>query len=265
MTEIKQYSPNDNVILVPRAARKYVVKQNPDGSYITGLTPEQEQRLGKVMGKDLTPFGDFWDTYTMEFYLPQRTMQVDETRPLGEIFLATAKANKLLAEDEDELASDMTLKKNTIFYVHDVKKLEQKKAKLTEIKDEVSAIIYQMRNNKDKMLFLCFKLGKFVTSTLKAETLYNLLSNHKEKLVKYDQFEKYREALNTSNEELQAFYYVKTAFKHSIILIDPETRVYKFQDKIVGDTEAKVVKFFSEKKNELLLVGLINEVKEKIE
>ncbi len=265
MTEIKQYSPNNNVILVPRAGRVYQVKKGLNNQYITGLTDEQVKRLGAVIGEDLSATSDYWKDYTMKFHMPRLSMQINEKAPDGEIFITVAKANKLLAEDEEQLKSDIEFKRNTIFYIHDIEVVETKKVKLIELKDEVSHIIYEMRNNKDKMRYICFKLGKFVTETMKAESLYNMLSSHKENLKKFEQLDNFKTLLKTPNEQLQSFYFVKMALKYSVVVMDYESKQYKFQEKSIGDTEAKLFAFFSDKKNEMGLVALINEVKEKIE
>lgn len=263
MTEIRQYAPNGQFTLVPRARRRHLVRKNKDNTYITGLTKEQEERIGKKIGEDLSNLSDYWATYPIEFYMPQLFMNVNEETPEGELFITVAKANKLLAEDEDELINDPILKRNTVFYINDVQKKHEKQVKLTEVKDEVSHLIYNMRNDKDKMLFICYKLGKFVTDTMKADSLYSTLSQQKERYTKMKQFEDFKSVLKSSNEELQAFYYVKQGLKISLILFDKDSKQYKFQENAVGSTEEKVVKFFSEKKNELLLAALINEIQDR--
>lgn len=264
MTEIKQYAPNDIITMVPFAGRHHVIRQRPDGTYITGLTQEQEKRLGKVYGKDLSPHGkEFWDGYPIKFYMPQRTMFVDEKTPEGEIFLAVAQANKLLAKDEDALLEDMELKNNTLFYIYDIKKIEEAKATFTRLKDEVSQIIYNMSNDRDRMLFILFKLGKYVTDQLPTSSLYNMLSSHKEKFKKKEPLEEFRKLLKSDAVELQSFYYTKQAVKFGVISYDGDTKLWRFNDKALGSTESKVVEFLSKKENEGFLAEIINEIKDR--
>lgn len=265
MTEIKEYSPKGILMRAPMAGRVYTVQQKQNGEWVTGLSKEQETRLSTKLGKDLSSHSDFWSDYTMKFSMPTLTMFKDEKTPEGELFITVAKANKYLANDEDELLSDMELKNNTSYYIHDTKELEKKKSKLNEIKIEVGALIHEMRNNKDKMLFILHKLGKFVTETLREEALFNSLAAEIEKLKKFEQFERFRSVLKTPNVELQAYYFTKMGLKYNIILMDYEIGQHKFQEKTVGKTESDVVKFFTDKKNEAQLVALANEYRSKVE
>lgn len=267
MIEIKQYAPEkDSVVMVPFAGRQYVIGKDTDGTYLTGLTKDQEKRLGKILGQDLSNTNkEFWDNYEMKFYMPQLSMNIDEKSPSGEIFISVAKANKLLAEDEEQLLSDMELKRNTIFYIHDKEKIEKRQFKFIELKDEVSQLVYNMRNDADKMLYVLFKLGKTVSHRLPTGSLYNMLSGHKEKINKFEPMNDFKQLLTTSNIELQAFFYTKLGLKNSVIVFDIDLNQYRFQSRPLGVTEAKVIENLGKKEFEVTLYEIINEVKEKTE
>lgn len=275
MVEIKQMAsdnPNQEkyktqygeFTMQPFSARSFPIRKTPDNLYITGLTEEQEERLSRRLGQSLSPTSEFWKGYRLKFHMPSGTMQIDERTPLGEIFLAVAKANKLLAEDRDELESDMILRKNTIFYIDNKEEKEKKKVQIMELKHEATALIYKMRNNKDKMLFTLFKLGKYVTEQLKVDSLYAMLSAELEKMTRVDKLRNFKKVLELPNESLQASYYVSKGIDLRIIPMDSDVRKYKYLDKIVGETKSKAEEYFSDKKNELALISLINEVKEQI-
>lgn len=267
MTTIKQYSADkESLTMAPFAGRQFVIEQGLDGCYLTGLTKEQEKRLGKILGKNLeNTNAEFWDDYQIKFYMPQLSMKVDEKTPQGEIFLAVAKANKLLAENEEQLLSDMELKRKTIFYIHDSEEIEKRRFKFIELKDEVSQLVYQMRNDGDKMLYVLFKLGKTVSHRLPTSSLYNMLSSHKEKITKFEPMSDFKELLTTSNIALQAFFYAKLGFKYSVIVFDMDLNQYRFQSTPLGATESKVIENLGKKDFEVTLYEIINEVKERSE
>lgn len=262
MVDIKQYAKDGKITMFPRAGRVYIPRRKSDGSVITGLSKEQESRLGKALGKDLSPTSEFWDSYTMLFQMPDMTMKVNEKTPIGELFLTVAEANKLLAPDLDTYLDDMTFKNNTIFYIHDVEKQEKVKFVFLTLKSEVTSLIYNMRNDKDKMLFVLFKLGKYVLPTMPTESLYNMLVGYNEKISKYKPMEEFKKVLTIDNKELQSYYYVKQAMKLNLIVFNIDTKMYTFQDKALANNEEGVVKELAKKPSEVTLATLINEVNE---
>lgn len=260
MVEIKQYSPNNNLTLFPRSGRWYMVRHKENGEFITGLSQEQEERLGKQIGENLSTTSPYWKDYLMKFHLPDLTMKVDDKTADGEIFLTVAQANRLLAPDLDTYLEDMKYKNNTIFYIHDVEKQEKVKFKFLSLKAETTKLVHDMRNDKDKMLFILYKLGRYVLSTLPTEGLYNMMIAELEKRTKFHQMEEFKNVLSIKNEELQAYYYAKQAIKMNIIRFSGDTKMYTFQDKAIANNEEGVIKELSKKPNELTLAMIINEV-----
>lgn len=245
----------------PLASRSYRVKRGTNKRFVTGLSAEQEQRLGKVIGEDLSDLSDFWSkTFRMKFDLSTGSMALDTEDPYSEIFISAAKANKLLADDKDSLLDDVLLKRETIFYINNQEEQEKKKVSLLELKDEISSLIFKYKNNRDRLFWTLHKIGEFVTKQFKEESLYRMISAYRDKLSTREKLENFRDILKLSSVELQAGYYVKEGMSKGIISIDGETNHFKYLDKIVGKRTQEIVEFFSDKKNEALLATLINEV-----
>lgn len=270
--QIGKYGDVDNkseygeYTMFPGSARSYVISRGLNGKYKTGLeeNPEKKKELEYLLGANLDPTSPYWDDFRLTFRMPTGSMKLNTENPLDELFTIVAKANFLLAPDRETLKEDYNFKKNnTIFYIHDEEALIKRKSQLEEIKGETTSLIYQMRNNKEKMLFVAHSLGMFVTESFKVENLYAALNKYKDKLTTFQQYENLRDVLKRPNEELQAAYFVKQGLKHSIIVFDSNVNKYKFQEKHIGRVENDLQNYFKEKKNEADLAALIIEIKDK--
>lgn len=259
----KYNSPYGEFTMEPMSSRSYRVERDVDGQFITGLSEEQETRLGKIIGKDLTKSSDYWTTdFRMRFDLSRGSMTLDSKDPAVEIFLSAAKANNYLADSKDDLLDDILLRKRTIFYINNKEEEKKKKVDLLELNDEIGSLLYKSKNNQDRLFWITQKIGEYSTKEYKSDSLYRIISSYRERLKKLEDLENFKSVLELSNVELQAGYFVKLASSKGILTIDQETRKFKYLDSIVGKTLTEATKFFSEKKNEAILGALINEINE---
>lgn len=256
--------------MFPESTRSYVPMKNINGAYITGLDdvePKELERLQKVLGKDLSPYSEFWSTFRIWFAMPEGFKQWNLEDPREYIEYKAALANKFVAPDRETLKeSDDFYKRDVIFYVYDEQLTEKKTSALNELKDEISHILYEIRNNKDKLLLLVGGLeNTFVSSKMEASQFYNILSTKRDKFTKIAELEKFRDYLKTKNEVLQANFYVKEAMKLNIITFREDIGQYKFNvdDSAVGNSIDKAKEFFAKDKNASKLAELINTVLEK--
>lgn len=257
----KYSSPYGEFTMEPMSSRSYRVEKGIDGRFITGLTQEQEERLGRILNKDLSNTSDFWTkVFRMSFQLNKGSMSLDSRDPYSEIFIAAAKANDRLAESKDALLDDVLLKRRTIFYINNKEEQEKKKVSLIELRDEVGSLLFQSKNNRDKLFWISNKIGLNVTKQYKEESMYNMISTYREKLTTKEKLEDFRAVLKLSNTELQAGYYVNIGLSKGLISIDKETNQFRFLDQQVGKRQEDVNKFFSSPKNESHLAMLINEI-----
>lgn len=189
--------------MLPLSFRSYTLKTNTNGLYKTGLEDDDKKRkqLESVLGEDLLPNSKFWAKYRLNFRLPTGSMQLNLDNPQHELFYLVATANHMLAPDRDTLLEDYTFKSKTIFYVKDKAKEDKKIAELQELKDEASKLVYDARNNKDKMLFLSYYLNIFATPAFEASSLYKSLSKYRDGLKTKQQIQKFVDAYKIPNEE----------------------------------------------------------------
>lgn len=249
----------------PNSVRSFVPMRKADSTFITGLTSAEETELGKILGQDLSPTSSFWETFRIYYAMPNGSMQWDLQKPIERLRYKVALANKLLAPDEETLRDDPDyIKLNVHYYVFDEDQQEAKVSALNEIKDEISALLHKSRNNREKLLYLCSGLNKFVTSGMKAESLYNLLHAEKEKLKKFEALERFRDFLKSTPERLQAIYFVKEGVALKVLKFEADISKYRFPlaNEIVGRNTKEVEDFFADEKNAEFLALLANEVTE---
>lgn len=248
--------------LDPLSSRVYVIPRGINGKYKTGLTEERKSELEKILNKDLSDISDFWKDFTVKYKFPNGEMVLNTDNPKDEITLAAAKANDLLAPDQETLFEEYKYKeKGIVFYIHDANQIEKTQTNLNIIKDEIAVLMQKMKNNGDKMFYIILKLGMLAKEQMSESSLYNMLIRYREKLTKIEKLREFKDVLELPNEALQATYFVQQGKKLDIIVMDVEHGKYKFLDKFVGKDMFAVTKYFSDKKNEADLISLMNEVK----
>lgn len=70
------------------------------GTIVTGLTPEDADRLGKALKKDLSPSSPFWLEYNLIFHDKER--EFNESNPEGELAVKYMLAHKRVANSLEE-------------------------------------------------------------------------------------------------------------------------------------------------------------------
>lgn len=251
----------------PYSIRSYVARKNPDGTYITGLEKDKEARekYERILGVDLSPTSDFWSTFRVYFTMEDGKLFWNLDKPTDFLQFKMSLANKFLALDKETLKDDGDfLKTGGVYYVFDEEATQKRSSQLAELKDEISSLLYKDRQNQERLLYLVSGLGKFVLSGMSKESLYNILSEEKEKRTKLSTLENLRDHLKKSNEELQAMYYVREAIPKGLIRFDSTANVYKYElaGVNVGATQDKIKDYFANPKNVEHLAMLVNEVRE---
>lgn len=68
----------------------------------TGLSKEDEVRLGNELGEDLSPKSEFWDTQAGKVALEDKEHKFSTENPKDQLFISLLKANKYVANSEQE-------------------------------------------------------------------------------------------------------------------------------------------------------------------
>lgn len=248
----------------PSSFRAYAINKSAAGRFITGLVTSnneverkieeaKKEELEKVLGVDLGDTSSYWLSFFIRFRLPAGTMQLNLNKPEEYIMYKAAIANKLLAPNKDFIEENSEDHEDLVYYVFDIKEEESRKAKMQQLKDEISALMYNMRNSTDKLFYLCANKGKMVNPAFRAETLYAMMNSEKENMKSTEQLEKFRDYLNQSNELLQATYFVKKGIEKQIIKRNAEKK-YAYKDISLGIDPDKVIEFIIQPANQELIV-----------
>lgn len=257
---------SESFSMMPNASRGYSVRRNLDGTYKTGLEKvpqERIQKLEQILGSDLSNTSTFWSKLRIDFDFNGRVQGAwNLTDPQTFLMYHAAIANGHLAPSEEDIQNE-EMYRDAIFYIHDTDGIMKTKIALTEIKDEVTALMYKFKNDKDRLTYILSDLGDRVNPEFGASALYAILSDKREMLTKREQFESFLEVLQKPAVELQANYFFEKALLHNIIKYDRESGYFKY-----GEVKLKVTKpeskvFLNQIENEHILVSLIEELKDK--
>jgi len=235
----------------PNSIRSYFPRKGQNGDWITGLTDKEAEDLGKRLKKDLTPSSDFWES--LEIKLVNRTSEVtfNLDNPLQFIQYKCAIANKFLAENLEQLKEPDFYVNDSFLYVYDPEGETKRENSLRELKDECTALIFNMRTQKEKMFYILAKTGAVVNESWTPGILYKNLSLHLEGLKKQEQLEMYKEILTTDNEKLQVEYLVKKAFGKEITFLNGQ---WVFGGNSLGSNKDNVIQAFIKKPDLFVLL-----------
>ena len=135
------------------------------GMYKTGMTSEELEKYGKILGQDLTPRYDsqkphyFWDSEAAAIKLENRTNFIDKTDPIGFINYKTLVGSKYIANNMKEWEEGLW--PDAVFVIVDEETDSDIKAsKIAIIK---SAILETAKLSKDRKAAIVLILsGKLV-------------------------------------------------------------------------------------------------------
>lgn len=234
----------------PNSIRVYSPSKNQKGEWITGLTEEEEIRLGKILNKDLSVYSDYWKS--LEIYLVNRTSLVtfNLSNPEQYIRYKCALANKFLAETKEQLKEPDYTKDNCFLYVYDPEGDAKRRSELQELRDECTSLIYATKGNKEKQMYLCAKLGMVVHTDYSSSFYYNMLTSHLNNLKKAEALTKFKDVLSTDNQTLFVEFTVNRQ-KNKAIKYQNEQWV--FGNALIGKTD-KLYDFFIKDEDMFMLL-----------
>lgn len=229
-------------------------KRNTNGDWITGLSEDEAETYGKRLKKDLSINSEFWeDLYIL---LVNRTNKVlfNMDNPLDAVKFKCAIANKYIAPTLEDLKEEDYHKSDCYLYVYDEVGDFERESTLRELRQEAITLIFTMKNQKEKMLYILAKTGSMTNSEWTSGILHKGLSNHLEKITKKEQLTSFIELLKSDNLTLSIEYYVNKAKGKEIKIKDG---IFYFGNITFGSRWDDVVKHF--KKNEQDFELLVSE------
>lgn len=235
----------------PNSIRSYYPRKSQNGEWITGLSEKETEEYGKRLRKDLTPSSEFWES--LEMRLVNKTVEVtfNLDNPLQFIQYKCAIANKFLAENIEQLKEPAFYISDSFLYVYDPEGDIKRENGLRELKDECTAIIFNMRTQKERMFYILAKTGAVVNESWTPGILYKNLSLYLDGMKKTEQLENYKEILTTDNESLQIEYLVKKSFGKEITFMNGQ---WVFGGNSLGSSKDKVFETFTKKPDLFVLL-----------
>lgn len=257
----KQYGLGDFTV-PPMALRAANPLKNINGDYITGLTQDEAEQYGKILGEDLSPRSVVWKTDRFRAIYKQPNMPekiFNVSNPIHAIQVKFLIANGFVAPNKDSIKENPKYR-NTVFYFTSDQDEETKAVQFTMIKEEVSSILFQMRNQKEKMLLVGSKLGLPVRESYNEKTLYQMLVNYKDEAKTSQLLETVLTICKSSPTELQADYYVFQSL-NKIIKYDAANQVYTYEGKVLGSSREEIVTELKKPENVEILDSIIKSYK----
>jgi hypothetical protein len=216
----------------------------------------KRRKLETLTGLDLGPHSSFWAMHEIVLCEPLKHQLVLQTEnPIDEINLCVLLANHFVAPSYEESFGDKYI--NCIFYVEDEERENSRKYRKQELVDECASVIFQLRNNRDKMFYILKALGISCNEGMTTNGLYILLSGYKNNLKTVEDYEKFLNVFTIDNTTLIAKTVVIEAMKKKIIT--QSEGFLHWGGTSWGTTTDEVVEAFA--KNEDSLMVLKDQVK----
>lgn len=235
----------------PNSIRIFYPRRGQNGDWVTGLSEKETEEYGKKLKKDLTATSDFWESLEMRLVNKMSEVTFNLDNPLQYIQYKCALANKFLAENVEQLKEPDFYLNDSFLYVYDPEGDVKRENVLRELRDECTALIFNMRTQKEKMFYILAKTGAVVNETWTPGILYRNLSLYLEGLKKAEQLEKYKEILTSDNEALQVEYLVNKAFGKQVTFMNGQ---WVFGGNSLGSSKDKVIDTFIKKPDLFILL-----------
>lgn len=268
---IDKMSPDGKIggfTMMPNSSRTHSIRRNDDGTFKTGLDYEKEaeriQNLEKILGADLSNTSPFWNKLRIDFDFRGNIVGVWNIEdPITYLKYKAAIANGFLAPSEEDIKNTEKYK-DAIFYVYDASGLMEKKIKLAELKDEVTTLIFKLKGEKEKLLYILHAIGDKPDPKHSDSALYTLLSERKESYVKREQYENLLNVLQTPIIELQAAFILDKAISMGIVKYDKQEGCYYYGADKLKNTIMASKEYLLKEEKESLLFKLSEEVWERL-
>jgi len=214
------------------------------GRLYTGLTKEDEEKLGQALGYDLRPGSDFWDTYRVR--ISGEDMLMDTEDPMDELKYLFLKSHKRVRNGLDDMKPTanyvLVNKEEEAQKTNDYARTKRKaykefdKMKPSEIKKALRVLGQNANNVNDE-----------VAEARLNEYIENAPSKFIEKWV------------NNTNRNTE--YLVKEAVANNVIRRNKN--VYKYGSDVIGHSLEEAVAYLDNPEYQEIKTAILNEVETK--
>jgi hypothetical protein len=225
--------------------------------YATGLTPEEEKELGKILKQDLSPQYNpetphvFWDSPMASIKLENNTMFFNNEIPLEKVKIKIMKASKFVANSQKELEDGLFPEATHV--IHD--EAEEAEIIASKVSLQNKAVIEVAKLSKDKKIELILILddsGK----NLKGQS-DNFVTVAIDKIVKAKPTEVLRH-ISMDSKELTNHAVVIEALQKSVLKREGHKILY--HDSLLGMDILDVVQYLGEDENQDLRLRIMKAI-----
>lgn len=257
---INEFTTFPASIKAVRAVRDY------NGAYMTGLTEEEEQFFGRMLGVDLGKHSSFWKDERSYAILSSNTFEVtfNEGIPLDYIKMKMAVASGHLAPNRTALLENPLYKGKTNFYLLDDNEEKTRKQRKDNLEDEIVSLLAVNRNQKDKLLMFAYSLNLSANESYSVDDVYDILKTYLRTIDgSLEKLENMLKALKEDPIKLQASYYFTKSIG-KIVSLDGITDMYVFEGNVLANTREKSIEYLINPENKSILNLLIKSYKSRV-
>jgi len=237
--------------------------RNQNNEFLTGLTKEEETRYSPILGVDLSKHSEYWKTAVATLSAPNAEITFNEANARDMVLMKMAIASGHLAPNKTDLHEKL-IYRDVNFYILDEEEEQTRKQRKNNLEDEATIAIAAIRNQKDKLLTLCYALNLPCNEAFSVEDVYDTLKSYKNSIVEsLEKLENLNEVLKSDPVKLQASYYFNRSINKTI-QYDSVAEMYTFEGNALGSTKVKAVERLIDPENKALLNAIIKAYKTKV-
>lgn len=212
-----------------------------DGSYITGLTEDEEKDLTQKLHKDVSKNSDFWSTFTVIIKSDEEREFQTLYNPLDKLSVKMLIANGYLAPSKESVSDSRYL--NASYYAYSQETKDNEEINDRSKRDEAISKLFEIKNNKERMvLYGQYLEGLTYHNKLGEATLYKMLRSYIENTKSIDNAFKFLEVYEKPVAEIMQKIIIDKAIKQRLISTARigKKSVYQYGQVTIGNSLKEV-------------------------
>ena len=211
------------------------------GRIYTGLSPEDAERLGEILGLELGPGSEFWDTFRVR--IGSGDLFLDTTDPYDELKYLFLKNHKRVASSLDDR------KPTAHYYISNEQEESAKKNAYNRLKRKAYKEFDKMSSEEiRKALRLYGYKAEGVSDSVAEDRLATLLEQNPQRF-----FDKW-----VNNEHRMTEFLLKEAVAKNIVR--KNKNIYTYGTTTLGKNLDEAIQYLDDKENSELKATILNEV-----
>jgi len=210
------------------------------GRIYTGIDAADAERLGKILGEDLSPGSSYWDTFRIR--MGSEDFYLDTEDPFDELKYLFLKGHKRIAESLDNI------KPTAHYYISNPQEEADKTNKRSRLKRNAYKEFDKMKPSEIKK---CLRLYGYksdeVTDAVAEERLMTLLEQNPQRF-----FDKWVNNKNRATEFL-----IKEAVAKNVVR--KNKNMYSYGTSTLGRTLEEAIMYIDDKENSEIKAAILNE------